>query len=537
MQTNADIIIIGGGSAGCVLAERLSADPALRVMLIEAGHGTLKPLHAFAMLTGHFFERPEDNWSYHTVPQRHMADRTVFWPRGKRLGGSSIFNGMVYARGNPGDYDHWAQLGNRGWSWDEVLPYFRRNERHEDGASPLHGGDGLLSVTHARTSSVLVDAFVQAGIEAGFPHVTDFNGPSQTGVGLYDFNIRKGRRSNSARALLERARRRPNLAIVADAQVTRVLFDGRRAIGVEFRRDGQLVQVRAEREVVLSAGAIGTPHLLMLSGVGPAEHLAGHGIAPVHALPGVGENLVDHLDIFVRSSASRPVSLLRELRVDRMTIGVARALLFGSGVVTHSPIAAGGYFHSRPGLDHPDLQAFFMPIGERIKSVWWPMTAQARHVARSHGFALRIGPIRPLSRGRITLAAADPDASPLIDPNYLDDPADLEAMVKAIAIARTIFAQPALRPYLGEELSPGAEPDLARYIRQNAGTVYHPVGTARMGSDPMAVVDERLRVHGLGGLRIADASIMPTIPSGNTNAPTMMVAEKAADMIAADLKT
>lgn len=540
MQIEADIVIVGGGSAGCALALRLSADPSLRVVLLEAGRGDRHPLHAFPMLTGHYFKRPQDNWSYSTEPQRELNHRKIFWPRGKRLGGSSIFNGMVYARGNAGDYDHWASLGNRGWSYEEVLPYFKRNETFEDGEDELHGGSGMLCVSHARVSNPLFKAFVAAGQEAGYPLVRDMNGPNPSGVGFYDFHMLRGRRSNSAGALLRVAGSRPNLRIVDNATVKKIVFDGKRATGVDFSRGGVGAHVSARREVVLCAGAVGTPQILLLSGLGPSAHVEELGIAPIVDLPGVGENLIDHLDAFVRTLSTRPVSILRELRADRIARHVAQAMMFGTGPVSQSPISAGGYFFSREGLQFPDLQAFFVPVLESGAAVWWPGTARAKEVSGQHAYSLRIGPIRPASRGRIRLRSGSAFDAPLIDPGYLSAPSDLSAMVAGIRIARRILEQPAFAPYRDRELTPGpdmrSDAEIESFIRQSAGTVYHPVGTARMGADPLAVVDERLRVWGVDGLRVADASVMPTIPSGNTNAPTLMVAEKAADMIAADLR-
>jgi len=541
MAEDCDVLIVGGGSAGCVVAERLSSDQNLKVVLVEAGRGDRHPLHAFPMLTGHYFRKKVDNWYFHTQPQAELANREIFWPRGKRLGGSSIFNGMVYARGNAGDYDHWAQLGNGGWSFQEVLPYFKRNERHEDGESDLHGGSGLLHVSHARANSPLIKAFIKAGEQAGYPLVNDMNGRSAAGVGYYDFNYKDGRRSNSAGALLENASSRKNFRLVANATVERLIFDGRRAVGVILNRNGTAEEIRARRQVVLSAGAIGSPQILMLSGIGPAEHLNRMSITVRADRPGVGENLIDHLDAMIRTSTNQPVSLLRELRVDRITLSLARAFVLGTGPVAESAISAGGYFHSREGLEYPDLQAFFMPISETGAAVWFPFTARARQVAKLHGYAVRIGPIRPQSRGKLLLSSPDPYAAPSIDPAYLTDPYDMEATIAGLKIARKILSQRAFDQYLVAETAPGplcgTDEELRRYIKETANTVYHPVGTAKMGVDPMAVVDARLRVHGIDALRVIDASIMPTIPSGNTNAPTMMIAEKGAEMIAQDLRT
>ncbi|MCW0236317.1 MAG: GMC family oxidoreductase N-terminal domain-containing protein [Ferrovibrio sp.] len=540
MPEEFDYIVVGAGAAGCVLAERLSANPAVRVALIEAGRGDRHPLHAFPMLTGYYYRRKSDNWFFNTVPQKALNDRTSFWPRGKRLGGSSIFNGMVYARGNAGDYNQWAQLGNTGWSYEDVLPYFKKNERHVNGESELHGGDGLVDVTPARPKNPLTQAFVQAGIQAGYRSIDDLNGPDVAGVGYYDFNMKRGRRSNSAGALLKSLNTRKNLQLIDNALVTGIVIENGAATGVAYVRGGEKVTLSARREVVLSAGAVGSPHILMLSGIGNPGHLKSVGIAPVHDLNGVGQNLIDHLDAFIKMAAIGEISLLRELRVDRIVTSVARAFTLGTGPVSESPISAGGYFRSREGLEYPDLQAFFVPLIISGASVWLPYTKRAKTVAGQHGYSLRIGPIRPQSRGRITLASPDPSAAPIIDPGYLSDPEDLNATVAGLKIARRILAQKAFEPFRREELAPGqgvtSDAELSDYVRATADTVYHPVGSARMGNDSMAVVDARLRVHGIRNLRVADASIMPTISSGNTNAPTMMIAEKAADMIHQDAK-
>jgi len=534
----ADIVIVGGGAAGCVLAARLSADPSRKVALIEAGQGKKHPLHAFPMLAGHFYRRNQDNWSFHTQGQAALNGRRLFWPRGKRIGGSTIFNGMVYARGNRGDYDLWAQLGNRGWSYADVLPYFKRNERHEGGETQVHGGAGLVQVSRARPRNPLFEAFIEAAVQAGFQRDGDLSQPESAGVGYYDFHIAGGKRANSAGVLLDAAPSRANLRILDRSLVTRVLFEGARATSVEFVRDGEVHRLHATREVVLAAGAIGTPHILLLSGIGEPEHLRTMGIAPLLDLPGVGENLIDHLDVWVRVSSRQPVSLLRELRADRLALNLARAQFIGTGPVSESPIAAGGYFDSRPGLDHPDLQAFFLPVSATGAKVWFPFTSRAREVRDSHGYGLRIGPVRPQSRGRMRIASPDARVAPLLDPAYLTNPADIAAMVAGVRIARTIFARPALDPYRHAETAPGpdvsSDDEIEGYIRATADSVFHPVGTARMGNDRMAVVDARLRVRGVDGLRVADASVMPLIPSGNTCAPTMMIAERAADFIRED---
>lgn len=535
-----DVVIIGGGAAGCVLADRLSANADQRVTLIEAGRVDANPLHSFAMLTGYFYRRPQDNWFFHTEPQPQLVNRTIFWPRGKRLGGSSIFNGMVYARGNAGDFDLWASLGNEGWSYEDVLPYFKRNERHEGGETELHGGSGMLRVGRSGVSNPLFAAFIEAGKQAGYREVADLNGHDFEGVGYYDFHMEGGRRSNSARVLLEHASSRKNLTLIGNSVVTRVLLEGRRAVGVELFSEGQRRIIRAAREVVLASGAIGSPHLLMLSGIGDSEQLKAAGITPVHHLPGVGRDLIDHLDVSVKVSARKPISLHRELRIDRIVANVARAMLTGKGPVTESAIAAGGYFRSSPELEYPDLQAFFMPIYGTDAAVWVPFTTRAREVREKHGFSLRIGPVRPQSRGTLTLKSPDPLVAPKIDPAYLTAAADMQATIAGLRIARNILQQPAFSRYRDREIAPGpgitTDSDLERYVRENANTVYHPAGGARMGKDPLAVVNARLSVHGIQGLRVADASVMPTITSGNTNAPTMMIAEKAADMIEQDLK-
>lgn len=521
-----DYVIVGGGSAGCVLANRLSADSRIRVLLLEAGGRDASPLiHAPGgllpiMLSGAY------SWRYQSAPQAHLDGRVLYVPRGKVLGGSSSTNGMVYCRGAAADFDRWAQLGNRGWSYADVLPYFKRAETHALGEGEFHGGSGPLRVSRPGVRHPLAKAFVDAGLQAGFPYNDDTNGADREGFGPTDITAWGGRRSSTAVAYLRPARRRPNLTVVTGAHATRVLFDGRRAVGVEYLRAGRSLTVSAQCDVILSAGALQSPQLLMLSGVGDPEDLTAHGIAVVQDLKGVGRHLQDHLAVSVKYTASQPVSMFKYFSPARGAVALAQYCLTRTGPLANPGMEAVAFVKSRAERLDPDLKLHFVMALYR---------SNGREMIAEHGFAAHINVTTPESVGALRLASADPTAAPVIDHNYLSNPEDLRTLREGVRIARTVFAQSAFDAYRGEELEPGpgvvTDDQIDAFIRQRAEADYHTVGTCRMGPDPMAVVDDQLRVHGLQGLRVVDASVMPRLVGGNTNMATIMVAEKAADLI------
>jgi choline dehydrogenase-like flavoprotein len=521
-----DYVIVGAGSAGCVLAGRLSEDSNVNVCLLEAG---LKDDHFKIQAPFGFSLRPtEYNWSFDTVPQPGLNGRRGFQPRGKVLGGSSSINAMVYIRGHRTDYDHWASLGNEGWSYNDVLPYFKKAQNQERGGSEYHGTGGPLNVADLREPNPYVRRFIDAAKEMQYRETDDFNGPDQEGVGQYQVTQINGERCSAAKGYLTPNLDRPNLTVITEAQSTKVLFENKRAVAVAYTKDGQEHEVRANQEVILSCGAFQSPHLLMLSGVGPAAELHAHGIDVLHDLPGVGKNLQDHIDYIAvyrkKDQALFGKTFLGSLKVLHAIWKWRRTR---TGMATSNVAEAGGFIKSDPGLDVPDLQLHFV-------------VAQAadhgRTILPGHGYSCHICLLRPKSRGEVTLASADPMAAPMIDPNFFAEEEDLDTMVKAFKQLRQImerspFANLNAQDVFGAGVH--SDDEIREELRNRADTVYHPVGTCKMGSDEMAVVDHELRVHGLENLRVIDASIMPTLIGGNTNAPTIMIAEKAAEMIKA----
>jgi choline dehydrogenase len=521
-----DFIIVGAGSAGCVLANRLSENPNTRVLLLEAGGADRNPMIRVPLLTRILYTMPSLNWGYDTEPQEHLQGRRIHWPRGKVLGGSSTINGMVYIRGQSSDYDGWRQDGCEGWSYEEVLPYFKKSEDHATLRDQFHGTGGPLTIERAPSGSVLDDAYIAACQAAGIKLTDDFNGAQFEGVGLHDFTMRRGRRHSTASAFLRPAMKRPNLTVVTHARTTRLVFDDRKAVGVEYRRGERTIEARASREVILCGGTVNSPTLLMHSGIGRADDLRHLGIPVTHDLSGVGENLQDHVGIYAAYEASAPVSLRRHLRLDRAAVSVARSYLFGTGPGSSIPLRCCTVTRSDPALDVPDLKMTMIP-SLVVENPW--------RRAEKEGFSVHAYRQRPESRGRITLTSADPEAKPSIDPRYLSADGDRFAMRRALGRIRHIAAQAPLDQYRSGEIAPGSDiqDDAAidDWIASNVTTSFHPVGTCKMGHGPDSVVGSDLRVHGIANLRVADASVMPRITSGNTNAPTIMIAEKAADLI------
>jgi choline dehydrogenase len=523
-----DYLVVGGGTAGCTLAARLSEDSRRTVCLLEAG-GSGKSVFVDVPGTLVMAQRSAAlNWRLSSVPQPQLNGRSISLPRGRGLGGSALINGMVYFRGNPRDYDAWAAAGAAGWSYREVLPYFRKSEHNENfGSSVYHGRNGPMTVRSVTRPNPLNFAFFDALAGLGYCYREDLNGADSEGMGLRQLNIRAGRRETTASALLRPALGRSNLTVLTDTQATRIVLHGRRAVAIEARSAGANLAIKAHREIVLSAGAIHSPQLLMLSGIGDGEHLAALGVTVRHELPGVGRNLHDHLASPVHMRTRNPASYGVSLRaMPRSLLDVAEYLMFRRGPLANNVFESAAFVKSNPDLGKPDIQLVFQPAKRPGPSFPYPV---------GHGFAISPVGLYPRSRGRVTLASPDPFDAPLIDPNLLSAPEDFLPLIRGMRLAREIFASSAFAKYRARESAPGSaaasDAELAAYIRAQAYTVHHPVSTCRMGNDAAAVVDPQLRVAGLENLRVADASVFPSIIGGNTNAAVVMIAEKACDLI------
>jgi choline dehydrogenase len=524
---SADYVVVGAGSAGCAVAARLAEDPSVRVVLLEAGARDTNPWLHVPIGYAKTMYHPTLSWNLVTEPEPELGGRRIPWPRGRTLGGSSAINGLLYLRGQPADYDHWRQLGCTGWSFDDVLPYFMRAEDQERGASALHGAGGPLAVSDLRDRNPLALAFIDAAAELGFPRNADFNGAEQEGAGMFQVTARNGWRWSSATAYLKPARGRPNLIVVTEAHANGLVLEGRRASGVKYTRDGLAQIISATREVVLCGGAIASPHLLLLSGIGPAEHLQAMGTPVALDLPAVGGNLQDHFQARLAYRVNQPVSLNTKVQSlwGKFLMGAEFALK-RTGPLTVSAGTAGLFARVLPGSETPDVQYHFLPF------------SSSKTMMELHpfpGMTISACQLRPESRGSITLASPDPRAKALIQANYLATETDRRCMIEGIKLGRRLAATKALGAFVESELVPGAEAAsdeaILDFIRQTGGTIYHPSGTCRMGGDAASVVDPELRVRGIAGLRVADASVMPTVVSGNTNAPCIMIGEKCADLM------
>ena len=538
MSEDFDYIVVGAGSAGCVLAARLSEDPATRVLLLEAGPPDSSLWIHLPIGYGKTMWSDKYNWRFSTDPDPNMNGRRIYWPRGKTLGGSSSINGLIYIRGQREDYDHWAALGNTGWSYDEVLPYFVKSECNERGAIPLHGGEGPLKVSDIGAKHELIEAFIGGAQQIGVPRNDDFNGAQQEGAGYFQLTTHKGWRVSTAKAYLDPARGRPNLRIETDAFAAGVIMDGTHAVGVRYRQGGVMKEARCNAEVLLSAGSLQSPQLLQLSGIGPHALLAKHGIPVVADAPGVGENLQDHLQVRLSYECTKPITTNDQLNslFGQAKIGL-QWLLFRSGPLAIG-INQGGCFmralqgpDGKPEAQTPDIQFHVATLSADMAGA---------KVHPYSGFTMSICQLRPESRGHVRIRSTDPFEPPEMQPNYLSTDLDRRTTVAGMKAARAIAASAAMKPYVRREVKPGPETAddaaLLEFARDNGATIFHPTGTCRMGNDALAVVDTRLRVNGTTGLRVIDCSVMPTLVSGNTNAPAVMLAEKAVDMIREDAR-
>lgn len=529
-----DYIIVGAGSAGCVLANRLSADPATQVLLLEAGPADDKLWIRIPAGMTRLISDPKVNWRYSTCKEPGLNDRVLACPRGKTLGGSSSINGLVYMRGHPDDYDHWRDLGNRGWGWSDVLPLYKKSESYEGGSSAYHGSTGELSVENLKHPHAASQAFVEAGQRIGIKLNRDFSGATHEGIGFLQLNLRSGVRESAATAFLNPVKKRHNLEICVNARVQRVLTEGRRATGVRFTVDGVAREARAH-EVILSGGAINSPQLLMLSGIGPADHLRSLGVGVVHDLPGVGENLHDHTYVHYLAQVSPEFSINRKISSNlRLLPHVLRYITTRQGLLTSAAAQVGAYLRSDPSQNRPDLQMQFRPFSILVRK---DGTISAENIP---AVTASCSQSRPESRGRLWLDSPDPMAAPQILFNYLTAETDRQVLMAGVRWMRKVFAAEPFASHVVKETVPGqgvsSDVELMAYLRANAQPMYHPVGSCKMGQDALAVVDDRLRVHGIENLRVVDASIMPSITSGNTNAPTIMIAEKASQMILEDAR-